>query len=86
MIAARRDSLPTRATYYLLRNVLVRRGNIVLFVPPAGNGSKPPDSPVDYYFFRPRKGAHVKISYEPTPASGGDPFATACAHAGQGPA
>ena len=71
------------AKYYVLRNVLVRRGKIVLFVPPAADGAELPDLPTTFYFFRPGMGDYVHISYEPAPVSGEDPFA-ACAHPGQG--
>ena len=51
------------ARYYVLRNVLVRQGEIVLFVPPAADAARPPDGPSRYYFFKPGRGHYVNISY-----------------------
>ena len=72
------------ARYYLLRNVLVRQGDIVLFVPPAADGAEPAGIPEQHYFQRPGIGPYVNISYEQAPLTGGDPFA-ACVHAVFGP-
>ena len=71
------------ARHYVLRNVLVREGQIVLFIPPLAPGAAPHDGPTTLFFFRPGIGPAVNISYVPTAVGGPDPFAT-CAHSGWG--
>ena len=78
------------AQYYLLRNVLVRQGTLVLFTPPANEvaaSEKPAGAgPTTLHMFQNgRIGGGVNVSYDPAPTSGADPFAS-CASAsfGQG--